>query len=267
MLFLAIVAAMASVALAFVVLPLSNDRKFLRGTTLRAALMMLLPAAGMYSLLGAPSATVAISAQATPADGSAATLTLGKVDRKVGSVTSLVDGLAARLQQEPGDAAGWLLLARSYRHLGRVGEAAEAYARAAALGKTDFALEAALVSSGRLTEAATEIRGRVTLAPGVEEGLQPADTVFVFAKAMDGSSMPIAAVRRPASKLPFDFVLNDRSSLVESRKLSDFDEVTVSAKVSRSGKAMQDDTDLIAQSQSISVRDIGFVQLEIDSHE
>jgi predicted Zn-dependent protease len=52
-------------------------------------------------------------------------------------VESLVDGLSARLHENPDDAGGWLLLAKSYRFLERRSDARLAYERAAALGKAD----------------------------------------------------------------------------------------------------------------------------------
>jgi hypothetical protein len=63
-------------------------------------------------------------------------------------VGSLVDGLSARLHENPDDAGGWLLLAKSYRFLERPGDARLAYQRAAALGKTDPELAAWLSLQG-----------------------------------------------------------------------------------------------------------------------
>ena len=62
--------------------------------------------------------------------------------KPVASVASMVDELAARLQEEPGDAKGWLLLAKSYKHLGRIEEAQRAYKQAAMLGEYDEGLAA-----------------------------------------------------------------------------------------------------------------------------
>ena len=59
-------------------------------------------------------------------------------------VASLVDGLAARLHENPDDAGGWLLLAKSYEYLGDPAEARDAYARAVALGISDIEFEAKL---------------------------------------------------------------------------------------------------------------------------
>jgi cytochrome c-type biogenesis protein CcmH len=48
------------------------------------------------------------------------------------------------LQQEPDDGKGWLLLAKTYRHLGRMDEAREAYRKADALGNSDATVAAQL---------------------------------------------------------------------------------------------------------------------------
>ena len=51
-------------------------------------------------------------------------------ERPLGSVASMVDGLLVRLEDEPDDADGWILLARSYQQL-YLWEASErAYVRA-----------------------------------------------------------------------------------------------------------------------------------------
>ena len=63
---------------------------------------------------------------------------------KAGSVSTLITGLQARLAENPDDAKGWLLLAKSYEYLGDPAEARDAYARAVALGISDIEFEAKL---------------------------------------------------------------------------------------------------------------------------
>jgi cytochrome c-type biogenesis protein CcmH len=53
---------------------------------------------------------------------------------------AMMDKLAARLKENPGDAGGWAMLARSYGVLGRSAEAVDAYAKALALSKNDAGL-------------------------------------------------------------------------------------------------------------------------------
>lgn len=52
-------------------------------------------------------------------------------------ITAMVNKLAERLQANPGDQKGWLMLARSYRTMGRYDEAAQAYGQAEALVNED----------------------------------------------------------------------------------------------------------------------------------
>ena len=53
---------------------------------------------------------------------------------------AMIDKLAARLKDKPGDAGGWAMLARSYGALGRADEAVAAYAKALELSKDDAGL-------------------------------------------------------------------------------------------------------------------------------
>src|SRR3970040_1644154 len=67
-------------------------------------------------------------------------------------VEAMVAKLAARLEQNPGDANGWAILARSYAAMQRFPEAIAAYAKAAALPRDEAALLAGY--QGRLAALA-----------------------------------------------------------------------------------------------------------------
>ena len=67
--------------------------------------------------------------------------------KKAASVPSLVGGLEAKLAQDPNDAKGWLLLAKSHDHLGDRDAAWAAYARAKELGMGDDAFEIKLAAN------------------------------------------------------------------------------------------------------------------------
>ena len=125
---------MASVAFAFVGLPLlTNDR---RTSVLVTAVAVPVFAGGLYWTLGTPAAAGGI-----PSSDEAAQMTRNSSSKstgqQVGSVASMVEALATRLEANPEDGASWLLLAKSYKHLGQIPDAIAAYAKAAALGKTD----------------------------------------------------------------------------------------------------------------------------------
>ena len=69
-------------------------------------------------------------------------------------IAANVEKLAKRLEQNPNDAAGWLMLARSYSSMGRFSDAASAYPRATALNDGDATVwadyaEALAMSNGR----------------------------------------------------------------------------------------------------------------------
>ena len=182
---------------------------------------------------------------------------------KAASVETLLAGLEERLRSNPDDGKGWLLLAKSYDHVGQKAEAAEAYARATALGVTDEALGARL-SAGEPAGAggAAEIRGHLSYYPTVADQIGPGDVVFITAKA-EGNPMPLAVLRKSASELPFDFVLSDKTSMVQGSGISTADQIVVTAKLSKSGDALNTAEDLQATAGPLDPDDAKFVELVI----
>jgi cytochrome c-type biogenesis protein CcmH len=81
-------------------------------------------------------------------------------------IAANVDKLAKRLEQNPNDAEGWLMLARSYTSMERFSDAASAYERATALNRNDAGIwadyaEALAMSNGqRLAGKPTEAINR-----------------------------------------------------------------------------------------------------------
>ena len=137
---------MLLLAMSFAMAPLlrgaRNSSNGFAYVPLLAVLAAVLLAIGLYAAIGRPDIASGSSvhespratAQKSPADGGT----------KAASVTELLAGLEQRLREDPGDAKGWLLLAKSYDHLGRPEDAAAAYAKAAELGMSDNDLEARL---------------------------------------------------------------------------------------------------------------------------
>lgn len=248
-LFLSIAALMVAMAITVVIRAILAQGIPLRGPAVSFAVLMPLLAVGLYVYLGTPAAAVAGNQR-----------TLVTTDRplrespgKLGSVFSLVDGLAERLEREPNDASGWMLLARSYEHLGRTREAAEAYNRAKSLGMSDEKLETLTPARAKEARARAEIHGSVSLSSIASSSVQDSDSVFVFAKAVNGSPVPLAVIRKPAAELPFDFVLSDDNSMVKGMSLSAFDQVVITARISRSGNVMESEPGLEVRSDPVSV--------------
>jgi tetratricopeptide (TPR) repeat protein len=175
--------------------------------------------------------------------------------KPVASVASMVDDLAARLQADPDDAKGWLLLAKSYKHLGRIDEAQRAYKQAAMLGEYDEGLAALSGAAASSESAARRIVGEVSLSESASKVVLPTDTVFIFARAPDGPQVPVAVVQRSAADLPLQFSLSDSQAMSPETRLSKFDSVIVTAKVSRTGEASSELQSLQARSEIISVAD------------
>ena len=319
------------------------------GHALPIALATFLPlaAVGLYFVLGNPAAL-------NPAASAAAhnqQFTQQDIER-------MVAGLAAKLEGEPENHQGWVMLARSYKAMGRYPEAARAYERAKPIiesnanllvdyadtlaavngfdAKTmeiiDRALklepkqpqalwlrgtsfyeakqyakaiadwevllalfpvdsEEANVISGNIAEARQlgglkaspksaakvstgetapqtaahggSVKGRVELAPAMAGKLPAGSILMVVARPNDGSRMPVAVVRADAAALPFDFTLDDSLAMSPDRKLSQFPELLVEARVSKTGQAVPQAGDLSGPAVTVKLgaKD---VQLKID---
>jgi hypothetical protein len=95
------------------------------------------------------------------------------------------------------------------------------------------------------------IRGTVTVASNLAGKGSATDTLFVFAREVSGPPMPVAIVRATRKDLPFTFRLDDSTSMMPSRKLSDVGTVVIVARLSKSGKAMPESGDLEGISQPV----------------
>ena len=291
-----------------------------------------------YAVVGSPSGIDA-SPGAREGAGASAESPHGTTDEQM---AAMVQRLADRLKDEPQNADGWAMLARSYVATGRHAEAVGAFETAVALRPDDAALHAdfadalamangrrlegsplamveralkldpaqpkALALAGtaafdrgdyraavgyweRLMQAdapdgpmaeqmkpgleearrlaglpapapadpppraneATAIGGRVTLAAEFARDVAPNDTLFIYARAQDGRRMPLSILRRQAKDLPLTFVLDDSLSMSPQAKLSSAREVTVEARVSKSGNAVPQAGDLVGDASNVAI--------------
>jgi len=86
----------------------------------------------------------------------------------------------------------------------------------------------------------------LSVAPGLTDGF-PLDTpVFLVARPQEGG-MPAAAVRLTLADLPVSVELTDAQAMAPSNRLSSYDEVTVSARISKSGNVAPQPGDLILE--------------------
>ena len=272
-------------------------------------------------------------------------------------MAALVERLAARMQQKPDDAEGWVLLGRSRITLGQYDRAAEAYAQAVKLVPDDASLLAdyadalamaqgqkldgepiALVKralqidprhvkalalagtaefdrgnfaaaiaywerilkvvppesefarsvAGSIAEARERggvklaqaeapaakgkaarpdkqppaakqaaagnqsLQGVVSIDPALAARLSPGDTVFVLARPVSGSRMPLAIARTTVAALPYRFTLDDSMAMAAGATISSHAQVVVAARVSKSGTAVPQKGDIEGTSEPVA---------------
>jgi cytochrome c-type biogenesis protein CcmH len=95
------------------------------------------------------------------------------------------------------------------------------------------------------------ITGTVVLSDAIKAQASPEDTLFILVRAAQGPKMPLAIVRKQVKDLPFNFTLDDSTAMSPQMKMSNFDQVVVIAKVSKSGNAMTQAGDLQGMSDTI----------------
>ena len=208
----------------------------------------------------------------------------------LGSVNVLLVGLRQRLETQPEDVDGWVLLSKSYYHLNRLKEAGEAFEKAKTLGYTgiwqplpridsfsqnDYSSrkfgssinfrddrvnqdigQAQSQPDGVVSQAGLKISDdlklKVSLNPALEKELSPEFPVFVFVRAVENPGPPLAVVRKKVGELPFEIVLNDSHAMIPSRPISSARNVIVGARISVSGNPERQPGDYEQLSNPIS---------------
>ncbi len=309
-------------------------------TLLTAAVALPVLAIAMHLHL-APSVpdTASVTEASAPAD-----------DPETLEMRRMVAELADRMADDPGDAEGWLMLARGYRFLDSHTRAVRAFERAHELVGDDAALlmdyadALVMAADGEVTarardltrrtleidpanqhglwlagvshfqvdeyaraagywerllatlptrsEAAEHVRyaadtatllsgdasGRPGAAPGgtvfdvdirLDEtllgGLNGDEMVLIYARAIEGSSMPLAVARSTVAELPAGIRLDATNAMLDGVSLEDHPDVEVVARVSRSGEAISSSGDLQGSSGPLATGRHQTIDLAIDT--
>ncbi len=111
---------------------------------------------------------------------------------------------------------------------------------------------------------AAALKVHVALDPAIASKAAADDTVFIFARAVNGPPMPLAIVRKQVKDLPIDVVLDDSQAMMPAMKLSNFAEVVVGARISKSGNAMPASGDLQSISGALQTGSTHAVNITID---
>ncbi|MGB1111219.1 MAG: c-type cytochrome biogenesis protein CcmI, partial [Gammaproteobacteria bacterium] len=139
---------------------------------------------------------------------------------------------------------------------------AEALARGDAPGAMAESAESSATAGGDVVQAA-KVEVNVSLDGEVTGGLASNDTVFIFARAVQGPPMPLAVARVTVADLPIQVTLDDSMAMMPQMAISNFPEVLVQARVSLSGRPTAEPGDV--QSEAVAVKVGEAVSLTIDS--
>lgn len=105
------------------------------------------------------------------------------------------------------------------------------------------------------TSAKSNITVSVKLSPNLYSRIDPQDTVFVFAKALNGPPLPLAVVRKQAKELPLTITLDDSMAMQPAFRLSSVESVKIGANVSKTGNAILQTGDLFGEISPVHVGD------------
>jgi cytochrome c-type biogenesis protein CcmI len=246
-----------------------------------------LAATAMYRWWGSPHAEHFDDTHAAVGSGAAPPIDHGA------DMQAAIAKLAGKLQQHPEDAEGWALLGRTYKAMQQYAQARDAFRHAVEAAPGDTALAAEYAAAGTPNpeppmtdgtapqscpvpgaegssecgdepQSTARIIVKVALNPKFKDQVGPKDTVFVFAKAAQGPPMPLAIMRLTASQLPASVTLTDGMGMVSNLTLSQFPQIVVGARISKSGNAMAQSGDLQTLSTIMTTAQKEPVQLTID---
>lgn len=161
--------------------------------------------------------------------------------------------IARALQLEPGNFKALVLAGKEGFERKRYAEAIELWQRALK-ATTDPALRRpvetgiAEARSFMPTTAGTAaasapaglgfVAGKVSVSDALKARIGADDSVFIYARPVEGSRMPVALLRRKGRDLPLDFALDDSMAMVAQSRISLQTQVIVGVRVSRRGDAI-----------------------------
>lgn len=108
-----------------------------------------------------------------------------------------------------------------------------------------------------------EIKVLVSLSDTVKKIAEPDDRIFVLAKAIDGPAMPLAVKKLSVADLPQVVTLNDSQAMMATMSLSQYQQVTLVARLSKSGQPVAQPGDWQVVKTPVNVRGEGLQKLVI----
>ena len=132
------------------------------------------------------------------------------------------------------------------------------------IAQTGGTTGAEVATSETAAPATVSIQVQVALDPKLASRVDGTETLFVFARAVEGPPMPLAIQKRSAGELPLLITLDDTMHMLPAFRLSTFSAVTVGARISRTGNATASSGDLQGFVTPIELADDAVVKLVIE---
>jgi cytochrome c-type biogenesis protein CcmH len=105
----------------------------------------------------------------------------------------------------------------------------------------------------------------VDITAEARAAVAPDDLVFVLAKAVTGPPMPLAVQRLKVADLPTQVILTDAQAMAPGMTISGFDQLTLIARVSRTGQPTAQPGDWQDERSPVSNRDTDVQTLTIQT--
>lgn len=137
---------------------------------------------------------------------------------------------------------------------GPEGQGAEALMAGIERAKSLMAESDAEEGDSQATAVNPEITVEVALSSALQSQAAPQQSVFVFARALEGPPLPLAAVKLKVEDLPAQVVLNDSMAMTPMARLSQFEQVEVVARISQSASPTAQSGDLQGTVSPINVK-------------
>lgn len=110
----------------------------------------------------------------------------------------------------------------------------------------------------------TSVTVEVSVSPELSTRVSGSETVFVFARAVDGPPAPLAVKRLSAAALPTTIELSESDSMTQGLSITTFPQVRIAARISASGNAIASPGDLQGYSPPFGVAETERVGVTID---
>ncbi len=195
---------------------------------------------------------------------------IGVSEYQAGNFRPAIDHLLALLPTA-GDDENMLksiisMISRSHTHLVNAGEDVpdfETMLSMSAVAETNMGSAVPAAVTTDVTSASVNVT--ISIGDEIKNKFNANDAVFIYAKAKQGPRMPLAAHRITLAELPTTVVLDDSMAMVDGLNISSFQQLVISARVTKSGTALAQSGDYIGSQNFTNKNASALVNIVIDT--